>query len=62
MTVGLVPTRSDIRAIDILGMEVPSQLPRILGLELRAIVAILLMEVPGQLPGIPSLGLGAILI
>ena len=36
MTVGLVPTWSDIRAIAILGMEVPSQLPGKLSLGLRS--------------------------
>ena len=38
MTIGLVPTRSDIRAIVILGMKVPGQLQGILGLGLRAIL------------------------
>ena len=36
--VGLVPTLFSIRAISILGMEVPGQLPGILGLGLRAIL------------------------
>ena len=38
MTVGLVPTLLYIRAISILGMEVPGQLLGILGLGLRAIL------------------------
>ena len=38
MTVGLVPTLSDVRAVVILGMEVLGQLPGILGLGLRAIL------------------------
>ena len=38
MTVGSVPTWSDIRVIAILGMEVPGQLPGILSLGLRAIL------------------------
>ena len=38
VTIGLVPTWSDIRSISILWMEVPSQLPGILSLGLRAIL------------------------
>ena len=38
MTVGLVPTSSDIRAIAIIGMELLGELPKILGLGLRALV------------------------
>ena len=38
MTIGLVPTRWDIRAISILEMELPSEVPGILGLGLRDIL------------------------